>query len=505
MLERSYRVYGKYRQGSWPGTRSGYQDREQSSTRISGGERKRTSIAEALVGSSRLQCWDNSTRGLDSANALRFIQSLRTSAEDHQTIAIATLYQASEDTYNCFDKVILFYEGREVFFGSTDAAKVYFTRLGFVCPDRSTTADFLCSITNPLERVVQEEGEDKAPRTVTDFAERWGHSPEKAKLVADIQSYEQRVVSDQMGPRHLQSSPQRSQTPYKATFSKQVRLCLTRGMQRLSQDLAPPISGIIGNVIISTILGSMFYNLPDDTSSFFGRGVLLFFTILTNTLLASFEGVQLWDHRPIVEKQHGLAFYHRSAEAVTSMVCDLPNKLLLTAGFNLPFYFLANMRRTPAAFLTFYLFAFVSLLTGSMLYRTIGAMSRTLTASIAPGSDFILLLVIYIGFVIPIPSMHPWFRWFAYLNPVGYAFESLMIDEFNRRQFPCASFIPEGPNYPDVGPYQRMCSVTGALAGNDVVDGAAYLAATYRYYSNHLWRNLGVLLAFMAFLCSVYL
>ncbi|KAI4110064.1 MAG: hypothetical protein L6R37_000197 [Teloschistes peruensis] len=245
--------------------------------------------------------------------------SLRTSAEDHQTIAIATLYQASEDTYNCFDKVILFYEGREVFFGSTDAAKVYFTRLGFVCPDRSTTADFLCSITNPLERVVQEEGEDKAPRTVTDFAERWGHSPEKAKLVADIQSYEQRVVSDQMGPRHLQSSPQRSQTPYKATFSKQVRLCLTRGMQRLSQDLAPPISGIIGNVIISTILGSMFYNLPDDTSSFFGRGVLLFFTILTNTLLASFEGVQLWDHRPIVEKQHGLAFYHRSAEAVTSM------------------------------------------------------------------------------------------------------------------------------------------------------------------------------------------
>lgn len=472
---------------------------------ISGGERKRTSIAEALVGSSRLQCWDNSIRGLDSANALRFIQSLRASAKEDQIVVIATLYQASEDIYNCFDKVILLYEGREVFFGSTDAAKVYFTRLGFVCPDRSTTADFLCSITNPLERIVREGCDDKAPRTVTEFAERWDHSREKAKLVADIQRYEQRFVSDRMGPRNLQSSQQRPQTPYKVTFSKQVRLCLTRGLQRLSQDLAPPVSGILGNVIISTILGSMFYNMPDDTSSFFGRGVLLFFTILTNTLLASFEGVQLWDHRPIVEKQHGLAFYRRSAEAVASMVCDLPNKILLTAGFNLPFYFLANMRRTPAAFLTFYLFAFVSLLTGSMLYRTIGAMSRTLTASIAPGSDFILLLVIYTGFVLPIPSMHPWFRWFAYLNPVGYAFESLMINEFNGRQFPCATFIPEGPNYINVGPYQRMCSVTGALAGNDVVDGAAYLATTYHYYPGHLWRNLGVLLAFTAFLCSVYL
>lgn len=164
---------------------------------------------------------------------------------------------------------------------------------------------------------------------------------------------------------------------------------------------------IAGNAIVSLILGSMFYNMPDDTSSFFGRGVLLFFTILTNTFLASFEGAQLWQQRPIVEKHFQLAFYRRSAEAVASMVCDLPNKVPLTAAFNIPLYFLTNLKRTPAGFFTFYLFAFVSLVTGSMLYRTIGAISRTLTASTAPGSTFILLLVIYTGFVIPIPNMHP--------------------------------------------------------------------------------------------------
>ncbi|KAL8695989.1 MAG: hypothetical protein Q9201_007878 [Fulgogasparrea decipioides] len=122
---------------------------------ISGGERKRTSIAEVLVGASRIQCWDNSIRGLGSANALRFIQCIRSTAIEAHTVVVATLYQASEAIYNCFDKVILLYEGREIFFGSTDAAKVYFIELGFVCPDRSTTADFLCSITNPLERIVR--------------------------------------------------------------------------------------------------------------------------------------------------------------------------------------------------------------------------------------------------------------------------------------------------------------------------------------------------------------
>jgi len=64
-----------------------------------------------------------------------------------------------------------------------------------------------------------------------------------------------------------------------------------------------------------------------------------------------------------------------------------------------------------------------------MIFRTIGAMSRTLTASIAPGAVFIGSLVIYTGFVIPIPDMRPWLQWVRYIDPIAYAFESLMINE----------------------------------------------------------------------------
>ncbi|KAL8835182.1 MAG: hypothetical protein Q9170_003428 [Blastenia crenularia] len=473
---------------------------------ISGGERKRTSIAEVLVGPSRLQCWDNSIRGLDSANALQFVHTLRSSVLRNHTVAIATLYQASEAIYNCFEKVTVLYEGREIYFGSTRVAKVYFTELGFVCSDRSTTADFLCSVTNPSERVIQEGYEDRVPRTAAEFARTWERSPAREKLVAEIEAYRVQYPLPSKGSQLVPlPTTHRSQASYRTSILQEISLCVVRGYRRLIQDLTPTVSGILGNVVISIILGSMFYNMPSDTSSFFGRGVLLFFTILTNTLLASFEGVQLWDHRPIVEKQYRFAFYHRSAEAIASMLCDLPNKVLLTAGFNIPFYFLANMRRTPAAFLTFYLFAFTSLMTGSMLYRTIGAMSRTLTASIAPGSNFILLLVIYTGFVLPIPSMHPWLRWFGYLNPVGYAFESLMINEFDGIQFPCVNFVPGGAGYTHVDLGQQRCAVTGAMAGSDVVNGRSYLATTFRYFPGHLWRNLGILYAFMVFLCGVYL
>ena len=67
---------------------------------ISGGERKRVSIAEAFIGGSPLQCWDNSTRGLDSSTALSFTQLLRLSAHTADTTAIVTVYQASQTLYD---------------------------------------------------------------------------------------------------------------------------------------------------------------------------------------------------------------------------------------------------------------------------------------------------------------------------------------------------------------------------------------------------------------------
>ena len=479
---------------------------------ISGGERKRTSIAEMLVGSSPVQCWDNSTKGLDSANALAFTRTLRQAAEAVGSVAIVTLYQASEDIYQNFDKVLLLYEGHQIFFGSVHTARSYFTNLGFVPTQRITTSDFLTSLTNPPERVIRDGYAYRVPSTAHEFAEAWQKSEERAGLLQAIETYwsdypigQKQLAEFRNVQRTHKSRWQRSHSPYTIHYLRQVLLCLVRSFQRLRNDLAPPVSSISGNAILSIILGSVFYDMPNATSSFFGRGVSLFFIILTNTFLGAFEGVQLWDHRAIVEKHFQFAFYHPSAEAIASMICDIPNKVLLTTFFNVPYYFMANMRRTPEAFFIFYLFAFASLLTGSMLFRTIGAMSKTLTASIAPGADFILMLVIYTGFVLPIPSMPPWFRWFSYLNPVGYAFESLMINEFSGRQFACATFVPQGSAYQQVNPAERRCAVVGADSGSSMVDGDKYLEETFQYYPDHLWRNLGLILLIMMGLCGIYL
>lgn len=57
-------------------------------------------ILRSAIAGSPLQCWDNSTCGPDSATALEFVRTLRTSTELTGATAFVTLYQASQSIYD---------------------------------------------------------------------------------------------------------------------------------------------------------------------------------------------------------------------------------------------------------------------------------------------------------------------------------------------------------------------------------------------------------------------
>lgn len=68
-----------------------------------------------------------------------------------------------------------------------------------------------------------------------------------------------------------------------------MNLCLVRGFQRLKGDASLTTTAIFGNFFISLILGSVFYNMPADTSSFYSRGVLLFYAVLMSAFSSALE------------------------------------------------------------------------------------------------------------------------------------------------------------------------------------------------------------------------
>ncbi|PWY77394.1 hypothetical protein BO70DRAFT_380660 [Aspergillus heteromorphus CBS 117.55] len=477
---------------------------------VSGGERKRVSIAEMALAASPLAAWDNSTRGLDSATALKFVQSLRLFGDLTGSAHAVAIYQASQSIYEIFDKVTLLYEGRQIYMGPASAAKAFFEKQGWECPARQTTGDFLTSVTNPQERQARPGMEDQVPRTPDDFEAYWRRSPEYQKLIGEVASYEQQypLHTDQTTQTGFherkwvaQAKHTRPKSPFLLSVPMQVKLNTRRAYQRLWNDVQSTLTTVFGQIVMALIIGSVYYDSPNDTASFTSKGAALFFAVLLNALTAMSEINSLYAQRPIVEKQASYAFYHPATEAIAGVVSDIPVKFILAIAFNVILYFMVNLRREPAQFFIYFLISFMIMFVMSAVFRTMAAITKTVSQAMTLAGVLILALVVYTGFVLPVPSMHPWLGWIHYINPIYYAFEILVANEFHGREFPCSSFIP---SYANMDGTSFICSTSGSVAGSKLVSGDQYIALNFEYYYSHVWRNFGILIAFLIGFMAIY-
>ena len=122
---------------------------------ISGGERKRTSIAYELITNPSLLLLDEPTSGLDSASAMRVVKCLKEEAERGMSI-LATIHQPSAEILFKFDRIILMSEGRMIYNGPPKEAGNFFSQFGLVLKKNCNPADKLCSIAcNPRRNLYQ--------------------------------------------------------------------------------------------------------------------------------------------------------------------------------------------------------------------------------------------------------------------------------------------------------------------------------------------------------------
>jgi ABC-type multidrug transport system ATPase subunit len=123
-----------------------------------------------------VQCWDNSTRGLDASTALDLGKVLRRSAQQQKKVIVASFYQTGNGLYNQFDKVLVLCEGRTIYYGPRASAKSYFEDLGFVCPSGGAVADFLTAAPVHTERIIRPGFESQVPNTAEEFESRYYQS-----------------------------------------------------------------------------------------------------------------------------------------------------------------------------------------------------------------------------------------------------------------------------------------------------------------------------------------
>lgn len=470
---------------------------------VSGGERKRVSIIETLATRGSVVCWDNSTRGLDANTALQYTKAVRAMTDVFGLSSIVTLYQAGNGIYNLFDKVLVLDEGQQIYYGPLPEARPFMEGLGFICDDSANVADFLTGVSVPTERKIREGYEDKFPRTAT--AIRGEYEKGLTKMIMEKEYAYPNTVEAQTNTEDFRAAtgwdkhntlPKRS--PLTTGFQTQLVACTKRQYQIMLGDKATFWIKQAATLVQGLVVGSLFYKSSDDSQGVFYKSGALFFALLYQALMAMSEVTDSFAGRPILAKHRSFALYHPAAFCVAQIIVDIPIILAQVTQFSLVLYFLVGLTATAKGFFTFWIVIFSVSMCMTAVNRAIGAATSTFDAASKISGFLVGAVVIYVGYLIPKTSMHPWFVWIYWINPLSYGFQALLASEFHGKTIKCTNqnLIPNGPSYTESA-FQSCAGVRGAVQGTNFVTGDQYLESL-SYSASHIWRSLGVIWALWA-------
>ena len=474
---------------------------------VSGGERKRVSIAEMMITGATVCAWDNSTRGLDASTALDYAKSLRIMTNIYKTTTFVSLYQASQNIYNQFDKVMVIDQGRQVFFGPAGEARGYFEGLGFLEKPRQTTPDYLTGCTDEFEREYKPgRSADNAPATPDSFVEAFNNSIYAEKLSKEMSSYRAQMQEERQLYADFEAAHQeakRKHTPKKSVYSVPYHLQIWALMQRQFlikwQDKFSLVVAWITSIVVAIILGTVWLNLPKTSAGAFTRGGVLFIALLFNAFEAFSELGSTMMGRPIVNKHRAYTFHRPSALWLAQILVDLAFATAKIFVFSIIVYFMCGLVRDAGAFFTFVLIIVTGYLAMTLFFRTLGCVCPDFDYAIKFAATIITLFVITSGYIIQYQSEQVWLRWIFYVNALGLGFAALMMNEFKRITLQCTSesLVPRGQGYDNI--QNQVCTLAGSSAGSDIVTGSAYIQQGFSYNPDDLWRNFGIIILLVGF------
>ncbi|KAH7135031.1 ABC transporter CDR4 [Dendryphion nanum] len=468
---------------------------------VSGGERKRVSIAETMITGASVVSWDNSTRGLDASTAVDYARSLRVLTNIYKTTTFVSLYQASENIYDVFDKVLVIDNGRQAYFGPAKEARGYFESLGFLEKPRQTTPDYLTGCTDPFEReYAVGRSEKDVPSTPDDLAEAFNKSEIAARINTEMVGYRTRMEEERHVYNDFEVAVKESKrhaskkSVYSIPFYLQLWALAKRQFLLKWQDKFSLVVSWITAIVIAIVIGTVWLDLPKTSAGAFTRGGVLFIALLFNAFQAFSELASTMLGRPIINKHRAFTFHRPSALWIAQIGVDLLFATAQIFVFSIIVYFMTNLVRDAGAFFIFVLMIVTGYLAMTLFFRTVGCLCPDFDVAIRLAATIITLFVLTSGYLIQWQSEQVWLRWIFYINALGLGFSTLMMNEFGRLDLTCEgqSLIPSGPGYGDLN--HQVCTLPGSQSGSSLVSGTDYVKLSFSYDPKDLWRNWGIMI-----------
>ncbi|XP_042431162.1 ABC transporter G family member 39-like [Zingiber officinale] len=393
---------------------------------ISGGQKKRVTTGEMLVGPAKALFMDEISTGLDSSTTYQIVNSLRQSVHILGGTALIALLQPAPETFELFDDIVLLSEGQIVYQGPREFVLDFFEAMGFKCPERKGVADFLQEVTSRKDQhqYWANKGEPHRYIPVNEFAEAFQSFHIGRKLGEEI------GVEFDRGRNHPAAL---ATSKYGISKMELLKACISREWLLMKRNSFVYIFKVVQLIILGAIAMTVFlrtkmhHDSVEDGVIFFGA---MFLGLVTHLFNGFAELAMSIAKLPIFYKQRDLRFYPSWAYAMPTWILKIPISFLECAVWIAMTYYVIGFDPNMERFFRHYLLLVLISQMASGLFRLLAAVGREMVVADTFGSFAQLVLLVLGGFLISRDDIKKWWIWGYWSSPLMYAQNAIAVNEF---------------------------------------------------------------------------
>ncbi|XP_060943454.1 ATP-binding cassette sub-family G member 8 isoform X1 [Limanda limanda] len=404
---------------------------------VSGGERRRVSIAVQLLWNPGILILDEPTSGLDSFTAHNLVITLSRLARGNRLVLLS-VHQPRSDIFQLFDLVVLLSSGSAAYCGAARDMVPYFTALGYPCPRYCNPSDFYVDLISIDRR----------------SAEREAECLERARLLSELFMGKVRDTHDHMwkpagtntAPTHTES-PQTAEGEEVITISKQrnrlpgrlhqFTILIRRHMYNDFRDLVTLLVHGFEALLMSLLVGFLYYgagaerlSLQDTVGLLYMIGALTPFAVVLDVIAKCHTERAMLYH----ELEDGM--YSVTSYFFAKILGELPEHCVFTLVYGVPIYWLAGLNEAPERFLLSFMLVWLMVYCSRAMALFVAASLPTLQTSAFMGNALFTVFYLTGGFVISLENMWLVASWFSHISFMRWGFEGMLQVQFRGNKYP---------------------------------------------------------------------
>ncbi|XP_057961820.1 ABC transporter G family member 7 [Malania oleifera] len=393
---------------------------------ISGGEKKRLSLACELIASPSVIFVDEPTTGLDAFQAEKVMETLQQLAQDGHTV-ICSIHQPRSSVYRRFDDIVLLTEGALIYAGSArDEPLEYFSKFGYRCPHHVNPAEFLADLISI--DYSSAESVYSSQKRIDGFVDSFSQQAPAVIYATPLMGRESSKNGKKLGKKSINKM--------NGGWWRQFCLLLKRAWMQASRD--GPTNKVRARMSIASamIFGSVFWRMGRSQTSIQDRMGLLQVVAINTAMAALTKTVGVFPKEcAIVDRERAKSSYALGPYLLSKLIAEVPVGVTFPLIFGTILYPMARLHPTFSRFGKFCGIVTAESFAASAMGLTVGSMVPTTEAAMALGPSLMTVFIVFGGSYVNADNTPIVFRWIPRVSLIKWAFQGLCINEFSGLHF----------------------------------------------------------------------